>query len=159
MKGNNYNLLHGKEQDDFGILFASLLLTFRSQKKEVPMHLWGEKMYFRINFTLTPPKICTGLFHLHTIKALSWKMNVLTKSYLKGIVIATNKKCILKKTQRKYISNLIIFLFLIAIIQAFKYCISITLLTWLPYTKSYTLHRKFSVLRSVLKGKKKHKKK
>lgn len=89
-------LFHGKEQDDFGILFVSLLLTFRSQTKEVPMHLWGDKMYFRINFTLTPPKICSGLFHLHTIKALFWNMNVLTKSYLKGIVIATNTKCILK---------------------------------------------------------------
>lgn len=60
------------------------------------MHLWGEKMYFRISFTLTPPKICTGLFHLHTIKALSWKMHVLTKSYLRDIVIATNTKCIFK---------------------------------------------------------------
>lgn len=87
----NCNLLHGKEEGDFGILFASLLLTFRPQKKEVPRHLWGEMMFFRINFTLTHPKICTGLFHLHMIKALFWKMNVLTKIYLKGIVIILNK--------------------------------------------------------------------
>lgn len=81
----------GKEQGDFDILFANLLLTFRSQKKEVPRHLWGEMMYFRINFTLTPPKICTGLFHLHMVKALSWKMNVLTKIYLKDILIILKK--------------------------------------------------------------------
>lgn len=76
-----------------------LLLAFNSQMKEVPIQLWKEKMYSRINFTLTPSKACTDLFHLRMIKALSWKMNALTQttlSWSEGIVIATNTKYILQ---------------------------------------------------------------
>lgn len=89
----------------------AILLTISSRNKELPVELWKEKMCSRINFTLTPSKVGTNLFHLHKIKALSWKMNAITqppKKLFKRYCNCQTQKLHTTKPQRKYISNLIV---------------------------------------------------
>lgn len=92
--GNNYNVLHWKEQDDFGVLFASASINIQFTKERVS-HTAVER-----------EDVFQDQLHSYSFKSLHRSV---PPSYDKGIILedecfhGLTKSCIAIATNTKYI--------------------------------------------------------